>query len=103
MVRRSSMRRVRKGKTSVRESGFIVTWDVDSVDYITASRLRRFVFGDSSLHGGKVYRYPGFIERKGVRYLGQSVLFVRPSLLREIEEALERLGIDHESTRATIE
>ncbi len=102
MARRSSMRRVRKGQVRMRESGFIVTWDVDSVDQITASRLRRFVFGDSSLHGGKVYRYPGFVEWEGVRYMGQSVLFVKPPLLKEILGTLERLGIDRESTPATV-
>ena len=96
------MGRVRKGKSWGRESGFIVTWDVDSVDRVTASRLRRFVFGDSSLHSGKVYRYAGFVEKQGVRYLGQSVLFVRPSLLAEIVGKLAELRIDHESTPATI-
>ncbi|HEX9339618.1 MAG TPA: hypothetical protein VF992_00365 [Thermoplasmata archaeon] len=102
MARKSTMRRVRQGKRRPRESGFLVTWDVDSSDAATAARLRRFVYGDTSVHGGKVYRRPGFAERDGVRYLGQSVLFVRPSLLGDIQAFLESHRIDHEITSAAI-
>src|SRR2546428_6783048 len=65
MARKSTMRRVRQGKRRPRESGrpretgFLGTWDVDSSDAATAARLRRFVYGDTSVHGGKVYRRPG--------------------------------------------
>jgi len=54
------------------------------------------------VHGGKVYRRHGFAERDGVRYLGQSVLFVRPSLLGDIQAFLESNRIDHEITSAAI-
>lgn len=43
---------------------------------------------------GKGYRYAGFVERKGVRYLGQSVLFVTPARLAELEASLEAEGIE---------
>ncbi len=96
------MRRVRRGKQLGREAGFLVTWDVDSANRITEGRLRRFIFGDVTRAVGKTYRYPGFVEKDGVRYLGQSVLFVRPSLLAEIVAFLQRNGVDHEVTPATI-
>ncbi|HEX9340420.1 MAG TPA: hypothetical protein VF992_04530 [Thermoplasmata archaeon] len=102
MPRKTAMGRVRKGKRRSRESGFIVTWDVDSADRPTTARVHRFVYGDVASSNGKVYRYPGFVEREGVRYLGQSVLFVRPSLLAEIEAFLSAMRIDHEATPASV-
>jgi hypothetical protein len=102
MVRKTTMARVRKGKRKARESGFLVTWDVDSKDRPKAARVYRFVYGDTASPDGKPYRYAGFVERDGVRYLGQSVLFVRPNLLAEIDGFLSFHGIDHEVTRATI-
>ena len=102
MSRRSTMKRVRAGKEHERESGFLVTWDVDSADRPTCARLRRFVFGDISHGDGKIYRYPGFLELDGVRYLGQSVLFVRPGRLSDIVAFLARNGIDHEITPASV-
>ncbi len=102
MRRRSTMRRVRKGKRRATESGYIVTWDVDSVDRIASRRLYHFIFGEAVTSKGRVYNYPGFVEKEGVRYLGQSVLFVRPHLLREVDSFLARNGIEHEATRAIV-
>ncbi len=96
------MRRVRKGAQRRSERGFIVTWDVDSANGAVAGRVRRFVFGDSTRSGDRVYRYAGFVERDGVRYLGQSVLFVIPSRLREIDAFLRVNAVDHEVTPAVI-
>ena len=96
------MRRVRKGRARPRESGYIVTWDVDSTDHVTANRLRRFVFGDTAISRGRTYRYPGFVEKEGVRYLGQSVIFVRPALLTEITAFLSGIGVDYEVTLASL-
>ncbi len=102
MVRKTTMGRVRRGKRRSRESGFVVTWDVDSKDRATTARVYRFVYGDVATPNGKTYRYPGFVEKKGVRYLGQSVLFVSPSLLAEIDGFLSSNGIDHEMIPATV-
>ena len=102
MARKTTMARVRKGKRKSRESGFIVTWDVDSKDRATAARVYRFVYGDVTTPNGKIYRYHGFVEREQVRYLGQSVLFVHPGMLREIDGFLASHGIDHEVTPAII-
>ncbi len=96
------MKRVRKGLARPRESGFIVTWDVDSLDRVTAHRVHYFVFGTTVTAKGRIYRYPGFVERSGVRYLGQSVIFVPPALLGEIDAFLARNAVSHEATRATL-
>jgi len=102
MVRRSTIKWVREGKANGRESGFIVTWDVNSTDRAVAHRLQRFVYGDTARANGREYRYPGFIEKRGVRYLGQSVIFVRPNLLGELVDFLSRTRIEHEVTAAAI-
>ena len=102
MVRRSTIKWVREGKASGRESGFIVTWDVNSTDRAVAHRLQRFVYGDTAQSKGREYRYPGFIEKTGVRYLGQSVIFVRPNLLGELVDFLSRTRIEHEVTAAAV-
>lgn len=102
MVRKTTMARVRRGKRRARESGFIVSWDVDSKDRGTTARVYRFVYGDVTTPNGKTYRYPGFVEREGVRYLGQSVLFIPPRLRPEIEAFLSGCHIDHEMTPAAI-
>src|SRR5437899_12421811 len=47
-------------------------------------------FGYVLEKNGREYRYAGFIERPGVRYLGQSVLFVIPELLSECASSLMR-------------
>lgn len=97
MTRKSTLRRVRKWKGRGRTEGFILTWDVDSADRAAASRLRRFVYGSSAERGARTYRYPGFVEKMGVRYVGQSVLFVPAALLAEIESFLIGAGVDHET------
>ncbi len=72
-----------------------MTWDVDSRDRATSGRLQRFVFGYSLLANGRTYRYPGFVEREGVRYVGQSVLFVTLDRLTEIRDFLHGHAIAH--------
>ncbi len=49
---------VGKGKTKVRESGFVVTRDVDSRDRSAADRLWAFLFGRSVRVGGQEYSCP---------------------------------------------
>ena len=96
MVRKSMMGRVRKGKHKVRGSGFVVTWDVDSKDRTAAYRLWTFLFGRTVKATEREYRYDGFVWRDGVRYMGQSVVFVLPHRLTEIVGFLSSQGIDHE-------
>ena len=93
------MRRARRQRPSSQE-GFIVTWDVDSRDAPQCARVRRYVFGYSLNGGPKEYRYPGFVEREGVRYLGQSVLFVPTGLLGELRSFLHSENVDHVATTA---
>lgn len=99
MTRSTSVRRARRQGPSGR-SGFIVTWDVDSRDASQCGRLRRFVFGYAIEKDGHSYRYPGFVERAGVRYLGQSVLFVPVEGLPPLLGFLKGEGVDHVVTTA---
>ncbi len=82
--------------------GFLITWDVNSRDHAACSRLRRFVFGYTLRNDGKEYTYPGFLERAGVQYIGQSVLFVTHARLSEIRRFLDVQGIPHHETRASL-
>lgn len=77
-----------------------MTWDVNSRDGSQCSRVRRFIFGYGLTHPGKVYRYRGFVEREGVRYLGQSVLFVTAESLPSLLAFLRAQGVDHVITSA---
>lgn len=60
------------------------------------------MFGRTVTSRGHVYRYPGFVEHEGVRYLGRSVVFVRAGLFRDIDAFLTRNGVEHEATPATL-
>lgn len=102
MVSRArSLRRARKQRQASMD-GFIVTWDVDSANSAMCARTRRFIFGYTSRKGGKSYHYSGFVERNGVRYLGQSVLFVPPPALGLLTEYLRREGIGHVVIEASV-
>lgn len=81
-------------------SGFIITWDADSRDAAQCARLRRFVFGYRLVRDARAYRYPGLVDRDGVRYLGQSVLFVTDDRLPALLEFLRGQGVDHVVTSA---
>ena len=65
-------------------------------------RLHRFIFGYVLEKNGREYRYAGFIERPGVRYLGQSVLFVIPELLSELRQFLDANRIEHVTMSASL-
>ena len=99
--RARSLRRARKQRQAPMD-GFIVTWDVDSANTVVCGKIRRYVFGYTSRKGGKVYRYPGLVERDGVRYLGQSVLFVSQPSLGLLTEYLRRQGIGHMVIEASV-
>jgi len=99
MTRARSVKRARRQRPSSRE-GFIVTWDVDSRDSAQCAKVRRFVFGYSLNVGERTYRYPGFVEREEVRYLGQSVLFVPAMWLGDFRAYLRTHKVDHVVTTA---
>jgi len=87
---------VRKSKQTVRGSGFLASWDVDSADRATAFRLWSFLFGRTVRVNGREYAYDGFVWKDGVRYIGQSVVFVPPHRLSELANFLSTNGIDHD-------
>ena len=82
--------------------GYVVTWDVDSADVVQCTRVRRYVFGQTVSVHGKVSRYPGFVELEGVRYLGQSVLFVTRDRLESLRGFLRSNGVDHVVSEAAM-
>ena len=100
--RRSTLRWFRAGKSRGRLDGFLVTWDVDSRDRAACARLQRFVYGYALVRDSKTYRYAGFVERDGVRYLGQSVLLVKGDLVPELTRGLSRIGIEFEVDRGSV-
>ncbi len=101
MRRAASIRRVRRQRSGGLD-GYLVTWDVDSADSACCARLRRFVFGYVSNKSGRRYAYPGLLDRPGVRYLGQSVVFVPSDSLPVLRSYLSREGIDHVVMYASI-
>ena len=86
---------VRRGLGRTRGLGFLVTWDVDSKDRSRADRLFVFIWGKTVRKGDRLYVYEGFVRKEGVRYIGQSVLFVHPHRLAELVNFLEKCGVDH--------
>ncbi len=97
----ASVRRARSQR-STRLSGFIVTWDVNSKDRAQCGRVRRFVYGDKTEVNGKPYTYPGFVHRDGVRYIGQSVLFVTRDHLGALCDFLRSNGLAPVVTEASL-
>ncbi len=99
--RHRSVRRARRQRR-LGAIGYIVTWDVDSADQAMCSRVRRFVFGTSMTKGTRTYAYPGLVDREGVLYLGQSVLFVTQPRLAELRGFLAQNGVAHHVFGATL-
>ena len=91
---------VRRTRARTRGSGFSVTWDVDSRDRPATNRLTAFLYGRRVEKNGKEYVYEGFVWKDGVRYLGQSTLFVLPHRLSELMSVLSSNRIDHEVCEA---
>src|SRR3989441_12089763 len=100
-IRSASVRRARRQRP-MHLSGFIVTWDVDSRDKSLCGRLHRFIFGYVLNKNEREYRYPGVVERPGVRYLGQSVVFVVPGVLSELRHFLDANRNDPETMTASL-
>ncbi len=101
MPARRSVRRARRETSRARE-GYIVTWDVDSSNLLQCTRVRRFIYGHTVSSNGKAYHYAGFVELDGVRYLGQSVLFVNRARLAPLREFLRASGVEHVISEATL-
>lgn len=101
MANRVSVRRARHARGGSL-SGVIITWDVDSRDAAACARVRRFVFGNATAVNGRKYRHEGFVACEGVRYLGQSVLFVPMPLRLGLEEFLRWCRVEHVVTEATL-
>ena len=101
-MQKAMMPLVRRGRRRGRETWFLVTWDIDSSDRRAVDRVRHFVFGVTTSVNGRVYRYPGFVTKPGMRYIAQSALFVVSSHRAEICALLASQGVDHEAIPATV-
>lgn len=75
----------------------IVSYDVPGTDNATAVAIARFIFGVTKrarVDGGiREYRYPGFIEKDGVVWLGQSVFLLTPVRSHELQTYLMSKGV----------
>lgn len=75
----------------------IVSYDVSGRDKRTSVEIARFLFGTrtkAAVRGGvKEYSYPGFVEKEGVVWLGQSVFLLTPSRARELRDFLGTRGV----------
>lgn len=79
-----------------------MTWDVDGGDSAMCARLRRFIFGKTVGVNNRTHRCPGFVELDGVRYLGQSVVFVTPERLEPLLRFLRERQVDHVVMRGSL-
>ena len=75
---------------------------MDSGNLLQCTRVRRFIFGHTVSTNGKTYHYPGLVELDGVRYLGQSVLFVARERLDPLRGFFRANGVEHVTSEATM-
>jgi len=76
----------------------LVSYDVSGHDNRTAVAICHFLFGHvtrGSNGHGKEYRYPGFVEREGVVWVGQSVFLVTPLRSEELRTFLASKVVAH--------
>ncbi len=77
----------------------VLSYDIPGHDNAIAVAVAHFVFGYSvraRANGGvREYRYPGFIEKDGVVWLGQSVFLLTPERSRELQRFLDSKGVAH--------
>ena len=75
----------------------LLSYDVSSTFRWRAARVCQIVFGYEQRiqRGGttRTYHHHGFLERPGARWVGQSVLLLRPADAFELEGDLRRLGV----------
>ncbi len=73
-----------------------IHYDVPVEKRSLKDKVNRYVFGyrlTAEREGRvRVYRYGGIVQRKGVRWIGQSVLRLPPSVAEEVEAKLRGLG-----------
>lgn len=72
---------------------FLLSYDVSGSARSVAARVCQIVFGRKRTIQGKVRDEPGFIHRKGVVWIGQSVLAMPPEDADALAARLRRLGV----------
>jgi len=70
-------------------------YDVSGAARSVAARVCQIVFGQRRSDGasGGVHSTPGFIQRPGVVWIGQSVLVLPPKDATELASRLRRMGV----------
>ncbi len=85
----------------------IVSYDIPGADNATAVAIAHFVFGTNTrarVDGGtKEYRYPGFVEKDGVVWLGQSVFLLTPDRSKELQTFLVAKGVAFGRVRVRVD
>ena len=84
----------------------LFSYDVPGPLRPKAARVCQIVFGyeQTVQRNGtsRTYRHPGYLERPGARWVGQSVLLLRPADALELERDLLRLGVQARLARIRI-
>ncbi len=84
----------------------LLSYDVSGAIRRRAARVCQIVFGyEQTVHRGgtiRTYRHPGFLGRPGARWVGQSVLLLKPADAHELERELQRLGVRVRLARISI-
>lgn len=82
----------------------LVSYDIAKAENSTRSKVYRMVFGYEVSNGGHgPYRYDGYLDRHGSRYIGQSVILLRADTAEEFARKLRRLGVRFQSETVYVE
>jgi len=84
----------------------LVSYDVRGLDWSRRGRVHRLLFGAVSRKkiGGewKEYHYPGLLDRPSARWIGQSVVLLRPGDAEDMVRALRTLEVPHSVLRVAV-
>ncbi|OGS51521.1 MAG: hypothetical protein A3K65_06945 [Euryarchaeota archaeon RBG_16_68_12] len=85
----------------------LVSYDIAGSDGSTAYAVSVWIFGRTvrtEVDGGeKEYHYPGFLEKPGVVWVGQSVFLLTPERSREFQDYLNGKGVSYGRLKVRIE
>jgi len=84
----------------------LVSYDVRGLDWSRRGRIHRLLFGAVSRKrsGGvwKEYEYAGLLDRPNARWIGQSVVLLRPGDAEELVRALRAIEVPHSLLRVSV-
>jgi hypothetical protein len=75
----------------------LLSYDIDANSGSVRAKVSRMIFGSKvsrTYNGGtRTYRYGGILDHPDVRYVGQSVLLLPPSMAEWLAARLRALGV----------